>query len=223
MSLSEQAVIETRGVLFDMDGVLLSSIGSVVRCWRQWAKMYDIPDAENFEVPHGMRASDIIRHLRPDIDVAEGLKVIEDLEVEDMDDLVIFPGVARLLQSLPHDRWTIVTSATERLMVARLKKAGLPIPERFVVAETVEKGKPAPDPYIAGAKLLGLEPSDCIVVEDATAGVGAGLAAGSRVLAVLNTHGKDELDGATWHVQSLNDVHVDSYRNGVIQLNFLPA
>ena len=52
--------VQAKGLLFDMDGVLISSIGSVVRCWRVWAKMYNIPGWENYEIPHGTRAIDII-------------------------------------------------------------------------------------------------------------------------------------------------------------------
>ena len=58
--------IETKGLLFDMDGVLISSIGSVERCWRRWAAIYGVPNAESYMVPHGMRAIDIVRMLRPD-------------------------------------------------------------------------------------------------------------------------------------------------------------
>ena len=60
--------VETQGLLFDMDGVLISSIGSVTRCWRQWAEIHGIPDAANFNVPHGQRAIEIVRMLRPDMD-----------------------------------------------------------------------------------------------------------------------------------------------------------
>ena len=69
-------MVETKGILFDMDGVLISSIGSVDRCWKRWAKMYGVPDAENYQVPHGMRAIEIVKSLRPDIDPQQGLRVI---------------------------------------------------------------------------------------------------------------------------------------------------
>ena len=124
--MSETVCVTAKGILFDMDGVLVSSIGSVVRCWRQWAEHYEVPNAEIFEVPHGMRAIEIVKALRPDIDPEEGLRYIEDLEVADVADLVVLPGVKALLQSLPVERWAIVTSATKRLLLGRLKAAGLP-------------------------------------------------------------------------------------------------
>jgi sugar-phosphatase len=207
--------VETKGLLFDMDGVLISSIGSVERCWRRWAKIYDIPGADTYDVPHGMRAIDIVKMLRPDIDAAEGLRVIEDMEVEDTSDLRVLPGVRKLLEELPPERWAIVTSCTQRLLLGRLAAAGLPVPSRLISGDMVERGKPDPEPYRRGAALLGLAPEDCVVVEDAPSGVGAGLAAGCRVLGVLGTHSAEELREATWVAESLDKVRVVARGSGL--------
>ncbi len=201
-------IVSTKGLLFDMDGVLISSIGSVNRCWRRWAAHYGVPNAEQFEISHGTRAVDVMLGLRPDFtddQAREGLKLIEDMEIDDVDDLLVLPGVRELLNSLPVERWTIVTSATRRLMVARLKAAGLPQPARMITGSDVVNGKPHPEPYISGARILGLEPADCVVIEDAPTGVGSGKAAGSRVLGVLGTHAAEDLygAGAEWVVGSL--------------------
>jgi sugar-phosphatase len=220
--LSELICVETKGILFDMDGVLVSSIGSVVRCWRRWAKMYDIPDADTYEVPHGMRAIDIVKSLRPDIDPEEGLRVIEDMEIEDTADLIVLPGVKKLLESLPVERWAIVTSATKRLMLGRLKVAGLPVPERIISGDMVERGKPDPEPYRRGAALLGCHAEECIVVEDAPSGVGAGKAAGCRVLGVLGTHSAEELHETDWIVGSLEGLKV-TVDSGGLELCFEPV
>lgn len=217
--MNEQVRVVTQGILFDMDGVLVSSIGSVVRCWRRWAEIYDIPNAEIYEVPHGQRAIDIIKMLRPDIDPEEGLRVIEDMEMEDTADLVVLPGVKALLESLPPERWAIVTSATRRLLLGRLKVAGLPLPERIISGDMVERGKPDPEPYRRGAALLGFQPEECVVVEDAPSGLGAGVAAGCRVLGVLGTHSIQELEGASWIVPSLEELAVTSNAAG-LELRF---
>jgi sugar-phosphatase len=217
--LNEQVRVVTQGILFDMDGVLVSSIGSVVRCWRRWAELYDIPNAEIYEVPHGQRAIDIVKILRPDIDPEEGLRVIEDMEMEDTADLVVLPGVKALLESLPPERWAIVTSATRRLLLGRLKAAGLPLPERIISGDMVERGKPDPEPYRRGAALLGFRPEECVVVEDAPSGLGAGVAAGCRVLGVLGTHSIEELEGASWIVPSLEKLAVASNADG-LELRF---
>jgi mannitol-1-/sugar-/sorbitol-6-phosphatase len=219
--LSQPVCVETKGILFDMDGVLISSIGSVVRCWRQWAEMYDIPNAEIYEVPHGMRAIEIVRSLRPDIDAEEGLRVIEDLELKDTADLKVLPGVKELMESLPLDRWAIVTSATTRLLLGRLEAAGLPVPARLISADMVERGKPDPEPYRRGAALLGFRSEECIVVEDAPSGVGAGVAAGCRVLGVLGTHSAEELAEADWVVESLEGLGV-AVAGGGLELRFTP-
>jgi sugar-phosphatase len=220
--LNQQVSVTTKGILFDMDGVLVSSIGSVVRCWRRWAEQYDVPNAEIYEVPHGMRAIEIVKSLRPDIDPEEGLRVIEDMELEDIADLNVLPGVKALLESLPPQRWAIVTSATRRLLLGRLAAAGLPIPERIISGDMVERGKPDPEPYVRGAKLLGLEPPECIVIEDAPSGVGAGIAAGCSVLGVLGTHSLEELRAASWVVDSLEHLTVIPRGDG-LELKFTPA
>ena len=217
--MSEVVRVETKGLLFDMDGVLISSIGSVVRCWRIWAKQYGIPNADTYEVPHGVRAIDIVRSLRPDIDPVEGLRVIEDLEIADTADLTVLPGAKELLESLPTEKWAIVTSATKRLMLGRLEAAGLPAPDRIVSADDVERGKPDPEPYRKGAELLGYTPAECVVVEDAPSGVGAGKAAGSRVLGVIGTHTLEQLEQADWVVSSLQKITATPKGDG-LELSF---
>lgn len=213
--MSELVQLEAQGILFDMDGVLISSIGSVVRCWRRWCEMYDVPNASTFEVPHGFRAIDIVKMLRPDIDPAEGLKAIEDMEVLDTADMVVLPGVRELLASLAPERWSIVTSATRRLLLARLEAAGLPTPDRVISGDMVERGKPDPEPYRRGAELLGFAPEQCVVIEDAPSGVGAGVAAGCRVLAVLGTHPREELEKADWVMRSLEGLMVTAGAGGL--------
>ncbi len=202
-------------MLFDMDGVLVSSIGAVERCWARWCEMYEAPE---FEVPHGTRAVDIVRMLKPEWDeaeVAEGLRAIEDLEIADTEGLRVLPGVKALLERLPKERWAIVTSATRRLLLGRLGAAGLPVPERIISGDMVERGKPDPEPYRRGAEMLGFKPGECVVVEDAPSGVGAGIAAGCRVLGVLGTHTREELTEATWVVGSVEEVEVRVVGDGV--------
>lgn len=211
---SEQ--VQTRALLFDLDGVLIQSVGAVDRCWRRWCVQYDIPDAENFHVPHGVRAEDIIRMLRPEFgpeQVGEGLQVIEDMEAEDTADITALPGAERLLSLLPADRWALVTSATRRLAQVRLAAAGLMMPEHIITAEMVMRGKPDPEPYRRGAELLGRTSVECVVVEDAPSGVSAGIAAGSRVIGVLGTHSASQLCRANWVTPSLEDVEVRVFAN----------
>ncbi len=214
--------VSAKGILFDMDGVLVSSIDSVVRSWRRWAELYKLPNAETFEIPHGVRAKDIIKTLLPDVDLQEAVRVIEDIEVEDVADLRVLPGVKRLLVGLPPERWAIVTSSTQRLLLARLGAAKLPIPKRIISGDMVKRGKPDPEPYRRGAELLGFRPEECLVVEDAPSGVGAGKAAGCRVLGVLGTHSAAELCGADWVVGSLEELAATADAKG-LELQFVPV
>lgn len=219
-------IVACKGLLLDMDGVLISSIASVNRCWRRWAAHYGVQVSDNYEIAHGTRAVDIMKELRPDFSeeqAAEGLRLIEDMEIEDVGDLKVLPGVRELLGSLPPERWTIVTSATRRLLLGRLKAAALPFPDKLIAGDDVVNGKPHPEPYIKGAGLIGFAPGDCVVIEDAPSGVGAGKAAGARVLGVLGTHKGEELyaAGAEWVVGSLTGVIANVESDG-LALEFEP-
>lgn len=212
--------LDVRGVLFDMDGVLMSSLGSVERSWHKYALSRDLDPQYAIEIAHGRRAIETIRHLRPDLDDVAELRVIEDLEVEDTAGLVVLPGVQRMLAALPENSWAIVTSATERLARSRLAVAGIKIPKHFITGDTVTHGKPHPEPYLRGAALLGADPQDCVVVEDAPAGVAAGKAAGCRVLAVLTTHPPETLGQADWRVPTLANVETVAQADGRVKLAF---
>jgi sugar-phosphatase len=200
--------ISVRGILFDMDGVLVSSLGSVERSWTKWALAHGVDPAVAIQTAHGRRAIESVQFLRPDLDAREEMLRVEDMEVEDNEALETLPGVTRILRSLPPDRWAVVTSATHRLALSRLRAGGIPTPERLVSADQVAQGKPFPEPYLAGAKLLGLPPADCLVIEDSPSGATAGHAAGCRVLATLFSHPLETLNAADWIVRSLADVQI---------------
>jgi mannitol-1-/sugar-/sorbitol-6-phosphatase len=215
--------VRTRGLLFDMDGVLISSLGSVERSWQTWAEGHGLDVRETIKTAHGMRAIETVRKLRPDANHAAELRIIEDLEVEDTDGLEVLEGVASILESLPQKYWTIVTSATERLARSRLSFAGIPVPQHIVTADMVANGKPHPEPYIKGAKILGLSPQDCIVIEDSTSGAKAGHAAGCKVLATTFSHTVGQLAAADWIVESLARVRISILpENQGLELEFTP-
>lgn len=200
--------ISVRGILFDMDGVLVSSIGSVERSWAKWADEHGVDTELAIRMAHGRRAIDTLRFLRPDLDSEQELLNLEKLEMEDNADLKILAGVQRILQSLPADKWAVVTSATERLARRRMSDGGVPAPRHLVSADKVNRGKPDPEPYLMGAKLLGLRPQECLVIEDAASGANAGHAAGCKVLATLFSHSVESLNAADWIVRSLETVQV---------------
>ncbi|MGB7188536.1 MAG: HAD-IA family hydrolase [Acidobacteriaceae bacterium] len=214
--------IAVRGILFDMDGVLVSSIGSVERSWTRWAQAHGVDPALAIRMAHGRRAIETLEFLRPDLNSQEELLRLEEVEMEDNGDLKILPGVQRILHTLPPSRWAVVTSATERLALRRLRDGGVLDPPQLVSADKVSKGKPDPEPYLTGATLLGLPPEACLVIEDAASGVQAGHAAGCKVLATLFSHPLESLSAADWIVRSLEDVRV-SVAGDQIEIEFEPV
>jgi sugar-phosphatase len=212
--------ISVRGILFDMDGVLISSTAADERCWLRWAKYHKMEGAFSLQSTHGRRALDTLYAIRPDLDPVTEQRRLEDYDAEDHSGLIILPGVEKLLASLPANRWTIVTSATVRLLEGRLDFAGLPMPTVLVSADKVANGKPHPEPYLTGAKLLGLPSADCLVIEDSPAGVASGKAAGCKVLAVLSSHAEAELSGADWFVDSLEQVSAEEQSDRSLQMRF---
>jgi sugar-phosphatase len=198
--------IACKGVLFDMDGILISSLGSVERSWTKWARLRGVDPQYAMSVVHGRRAIDSVIRLRPDLDAEAELKIIEDFEVEDNEGLQVLPGVLHLLSALPPTGWTVVTSATERLARVRLAAGSIPAPQAIVTAERVTCGKPHPEPFLAGATLLGLDPHDCVAFEDSASGAQAAREAGCTVIATTFSHPASELSAAHYLVTDMTGV-----------------
>jgi mannitol-1-/sugar-/sorbitol-6-phosphatase len=220
---SSPVQVRCKGILFDMDGVLIASLGSVERSWTKWANLRGIDPEYAVRSAHGCRSIETVAKLRPDLDPEQENQIIEGFEIEDVDGVTVLPGVLDLLSSLPSDRWTVVTSATEPLARVRLKVGGIHVPDRIITAEIVTQGKPHPEPYRAGAALLGLAPEDCLVFEDSTSGVRAGRAAGCTVIATTFSHSIQALSDAHYLVTDLTGVKAETFLDGKeIALSFTP-
>jgi sugar-phosphatase len=200
--------IRCKGVLFDMDGILISSIASVERSWTKWAQIRGVDPVYACKMAHGVRAIETVAKLRPDLDSEAELKIIEEIEIADSDELTVLPGVLDLLAAMPASCWTVVTSATERLARVRLAQAGIPVPDRLITADSVRQGKPNPAPYLAGAALLGFAPQECVVFEDAGPGTQAGRAAGCIVVATTFSHPLEALSAAHYLIENVMGVTV---------------
>ena len=214
--------ITCRGILFDLDGVLVDSTPAVERVWHGWAKEHGFAPEDVVRRAHGRPSMTTIRELLPDGDHEKENSEVERREIADVDGVVPLPGALELLLGLPQEAWTIVTSCTRRLAHVRIAAAGLPVPKRLVTSTDVERGKPDPEPYRKGAEFLGLAPADCLVVEDAPAGICAGKAAGARVLALRTTSADAELQaaGADWIVDDLGTVTFQRGPNASVLLRF---
>ena len=203
-------LITCSALLFDMDGVLTDSMPAVARVWSGWAVEHGFDPDEVVRAAHGRPSLLTIRDYLPDSDHHAENREVERRELEDTEGIVPLPGALELLGALPSERWAIVTSCTRPLAEVRLRAAGLPRPGLFITSSDVVHGKPAPDPYRLAAQKLGFATADCIVVEDAPAGVVSGKAAGARVIGIAAVFGAEELreNGADWTVESCAAISV---------------
>lgn len=138
---------------------------------------------------HGIQAVETIRRLAlPGIDPKVEAERITRAEIENVQDVEAIAGAAAFLERLPPNRWAVVTSAPRALAEARMAAAGLPLPGVMVTAEDAERSKPAPDGYLHAAERLQVNASNCLVFEDAPAGIDAGVAAGASLVVVSALH-----------------------------------
>src|SRR6516162_10189538 len=209
--------ITCSAVLFDLDGVLVDSTPAVARVWSGWAHEHGFDPVEVVRRAHGRPSLSTIRDLLPHADHVTENREVERREIEDTDGVVPLPGAAELLQKLPAGSWTIVTSCTRRLAEVRLRAAGLRIPNDMVASTDITHGKPHPEPYLKAACVLGFSPENCLVAEDAPAGIRAGKAAGARVIAIRTEVSDDELRqaGADWIVNSCAEISLTGTNNGL--------
>lgn len=203
-------------ILFDIDGTLVDSTAAVERTWRVWAAAHGVDAEELLEGSHGRRSEDTIAGYLPPEQIAESVAYLDDLENNDLDDITALPAAAKLLASLPPDRWAVVTSGNRSLMRTRLQVAGLPIPAVMISSEDVTEGKPDPQGYRMAAELLGFAPERCLVVEDAPSGIEAGLALGGPVLAVATSHPAAEVANAHAVVPNLSSVRAELTAAGLL-------
>lgn len=205
-----------RAVLFDVDGVLLDSYAGYREVWSRWCALREVDLELTWAATHGRRPIETLAEIAPHLSPEDEYVVLKAL-LSDVGDLFpAFAGAAPLLHTLPLKSWGVVTSGQRPTVLARFEAHGLPQPPVLVDGDDVTEGKPSPEGYLAAARMLGVRPTDCLVVEDAPAGVQAGKAAGMTVLAIASTHRPEELSDAKDVVLSLADAgqHVRGWLNG---------
>ena len=199
-------LLEPRAVISDLDGVLIDSGAQIEGTWTRFAQRHGLDPEHVLANTHGRRGVDLIGLVAPHLDAEAEAALIEQEEVELAGGLRPLPGARELVESIPPERFAIVTSGSRPLAVARLCAAGLPVPDVLVTAEQVEHGKPDPEGYLRAAALLGVDPAHAVVLEDAPAGVEAGRAAGMTVIAVLTTSDESSLRNAHSRVPDLRSL-----------------
>jgi sugar-phosphatase len=201
-------VFHCSAILFDLDGVLVDSTRSVDRQWRIWAERKGVDGDKVIAIAHGVRAIEVIKYVAPQLDPEAEVRELEQCEADDRDGVSFMPGAADLVSTIPDRRWGVVTSGTRPLATARLRFGGLPVPEVLVTADDVVNGKPHPEPYLKGAELLHVSPKECLVIEDAPAGIQSARAGGMKVIGITSTYPASQLTAAHAVVERLAQIQV---------------
>lgn len=209
------SIFRCSAILFDLDGVLVDSTRSVERQWRAWARERGIDGDKVIAVGHGVRAIEVIQTVAPHLDALDEVRKLEKREADDRDGVVVMPGAIGLVQSIPQGRWCVVTSGTRDLASERLRLVGVPVPKIMITADDVVHGKPHPEPYLKAAKLLDFEPKECLVIEDAPAGIRSAQAAGMKVIGLASTYPESalgEADAVAEKLDRLRITFVDAHK-----------
>jgi sugar-phosphatase len=195
-------------ILFDLDGVLVDSAACVERTWRNWALSHHLEPERVIAVAHGRRALETVQMLVPDLSSEAELAALAASESTTTEGVLEVPGARALLRRLPVTNWAIVTSGIRAVATFRLTHTNLPQPAVMFCADDVQRGKPDPEGYLSAAQRLGFAPHECVVVEDAPAGLEAAKAAGMRSIAVLGTYGAGDLALADYTIRDVTGMTV---------------
>lgn len=201
-------ILSCAAILFDLDGVLVDSTKAVEREWREWAALKGVDGDAIVAIAHGVRSIEVIRRAAPHLDAEAEASALENHEAHDHRGVSCMPGALELVRSIPEGRWGVVTSGSRLLATSRLPFCGLPVPDVLVTSDDVINGKPHPEPYLKGAARMGFSPADCVVVEDAPAGIESARAAGMTVIGMASTYRADFLVHANAVVTRLAQIVV---------------
>lgn len=212
-----------KAVLFDLDGVLIDSNDLYEAHWRSWAEERGMPFKEILSVHHGRPIPETIRLVAPHLDAMHEAQVYKDGLIHCRYWHMVRPyaGAAKLLHSLPPRMWAIVTSAPKDIAMRHLTRMRLPVPDVLITGDDVVNGKPAPDPWLQASQDLGTAIHDCVVVEDAPAGITSAIQAGARVIALTTTNPPDLLQDADLIAPDLAALTV-VLKSGCLQLAYPP-
>ena len=198
-----------QAVLFDLDGVLVNSAECVERTWRKWAARHNLDPEKVLAFAHGRRTIETVQLVAPELSADAELAELEASEAMTSEGVYTVDGARELLESLPMDRWAIVTSGVRAVAEFRLRYTGLPIPAVMICADEISRGKPDPEGYLKAAERLGQRPTACLVIEDAPPGIEAAHNAGMRAVGIVGTYSLGELVAADAVALTLTDIRID--------------
>lgn len=214
-------LFECSAILFDLDGVLCDSTKAVDREWREWAARKGVDGDAVMAIAHGVRTIEVIRRVAPHLDAEAEAAAIENHEAFDQRGVTVMPGAVELVKSIPAERWGVVTSGSRLLAEHRLPHCGVPMPRVLVTSDDVVNGKPHPEPYLKGAKGLGFEAGECLVIEDAPAGIQSARAGGMRVIGIASTYAAAKLKAADAVMRTFEELWVE-VRDGRLRVTVEP-
>ena len=188
----------------------MDSTQAVDREWRAWAERKGVDGDAVMAIAHGVRTIEVIRRVAPHLEAEAEVEELESREADHQEGVHVMPGAVALERSIPEGRWGVVTSGTRLLASARLRFCGLPVPKVLVTAEDVANGKPHPEPYLKGAQGLGFSPADCLVIEDAPAGIQSARAARMKVVGIGSTYAVSAIEHADAVIGKLGQIQVTS-------------
>lgn len=202
-----------KAVLFDMDGVIVDSEPLHVAAFQATLKRYghDLTDGQYKQHFADKTDEAGFAHYFEFINETVHMPTIMDEKAKAYlelaaDQLVPYPGVIELIQEQAERNMPLALVTGSLRAEAEATLTAFNIAALFsviVAAEDIAHSKPSPEGYVKAAKALGVDPADCVVIEDAPSGVKAAKAAGIRCLAVTTTHTKDELREASEVIEQL--------------------
>ena len=208
--MTDALTLRCAAVLFDLDGVLVDSTACVEKSWRDWATRRELDPDRVMEVAHGRRTIETVRLVAPHLNANQEAAAIAAVESTTTEGVLEVPGARELLERLPANAWAIVTSGVRAVATLRIRHTRLPMPKVLVPADEIQRGKPDPDGYLTAARLLGVDPAMCVVVEDTPPGLEAARAGGMRSIGVSGTYPASALTRADYVVSRLDALQIRS-------------
>ena len=207
-----------KAVIWDMDGVIVDTARYHLKGWQiVFQKRGANYTEEDFRRNTGKRSDTIIKNTLGEKTAQKDIRKIIQEKDETFRQLMgqnirPFPGVLKLITALKEHGFKIAIASSAPMENIRLITQSLKIHSRFdaiISGWEVTRGKPDPQTFLLAAEKLGVEPENCIVIEDAISGVTASKRAGMRCIAVTNTTPREELRGADLIIDTLEEITID--------------
>ena len=208
----------SKAVIWDMDGVIADTAPYHLKAWQMVFHKRGVNfTKEDFRHNFGQRNDTIIRNTLGEVILQNEIDAIAKEKEENFrhtvrQNIKPLPGAIKLIKSLTEHKFKIALASSAPIENIQLVTTSLGINNYFqsiICGRDVTEGKPSPQGFLLAARKLGVEPQNCIVIEDAVAGVTAAKRAGMRCLAVTNTHSRQSLAEADLIVDTLEAISVN--------------